>query len=147
MNKLAILTKLDLHHLKSLYKFKWPFHASSADLVEHFINRFDKQPKWEEKVKFWTLNDTWRETGTFAMVNENDQHIFFNTLETYPYETLKRTLELLKMEQEMVFIAFRDIFRPMIHDVIRVQNLEKTFDSATRLMSMEEIPERISRKE
>lgn len=134
MAHLLKIDKPDLHHLKSLYQRDWPLHASSYAIVDHFIDRFDKQPEWEEKVKFWTLNDSWKATGTFAMVNDNDQHIFFNTLEDPPYGSMSRTLELLNMEEEKVFIAFRDIFRPMIHDVIRVQNLEKTFDTGTRLV-------------
>lgn len=128
------IMKSELPHLKNLFKRNWPLHASSYVLVDHFADRFENHPKWEEKVKFYTLNDSWMDTGTFAMVNESDQNIFFNTLEDSPYATLKQTLYSLNMEQEQAFIAFRDIFRPLVHDVIRVQHLEKTFDSGVRLL-------------
>lgn len=68
------------------------------------------------------------------MVNENDQHIMFNTLEPPHHPTLRRTLELLDYQTEKVFISFRDIFRPLVFDVMRVHNLEATFDSGTRLL-------------
>lgn len=32
----------------------------------------------------------------------------------------------------MVFVCFRDEFRPVIFDVIRVKNLETTFDAGTK---------------
>jgi len=68
------------------------------------------------------------------MINENDRHILFDTLELPPYSTLQRTLELLEIEQEWVFVCVRDNFRPLVFDVMRVHNLEVTFDNGARLM-------------
>lgn len=133
MNGLLRISKKFLPHLRDIYKTEWPLHAVSYAAIDHFIRRFEKHAQWEEKVKFWTLNNDWRITGTFAMVNDNDQHILFNTLESYPYPTLRRTLELLDYEQEKVFICFNDIFRPVVLDVMRVNNLESTFDSGSRI--------------
>lgn len=99
-------------------------------LIVHFIDRFEKKPEWEDKVKFWTLSDEWKQGGSFALVNENDRHIMFNT--PWPYTSLQRILELLDYDEEKVFVSFRDIFRPTVFNVIRVQNLQVTFDSSTR---------------
>lgn len=136
MSSLIKISKQNLLILKRIYKIDWPLHVVSYCAIDHFINRFEKQPEWEDKVKVWSLNEDWRENGTFAMVNDNDQNILFNTLEPPPYSTLRRTLELLNYEGQKVFICFRDLFRPLVLDVIRVQNLEATFDSSTRCMFM-----------
>lgn len=132
MNSLVNIPKQQLPILRNLYRSNWPLHAVSYVAIEHFIERFDKKAEWQEKVKFMTISDDWQRSGTFAMVNENDQHILFNTLEAAPYSSLRKTLELLNYDQERVFICFRDIFRPLVFDIVRVQNLEVTFDSSTR---------------
>lgn len=132
MSSLQKITKLQLVELRDLYRAEWPLHVATFSAIVHFMERFEKHPEWEEKVKFWTLNDEWKQSGTFAMVNENDNHILFNTLEPWPYSSLQRTLELLDYDEPKVFISFRDIFRQIVHNVIRVQNLEIRFDSSTR---------------
>lgn len=134
MSSLIRITKESLPELRRIYKVDWPLHVVSYCAIDHFINRFENKPEWEEKVKIWTLNEDWKQTGTFAMVNENDQNILFNTLEPAPYPTLMRTLELLDYTEQKAFICFRDLFRPLVFDVMRVQNLEVTFDSGTRCM-------------
>lgn len=135
MNSLLRITRQQLPKLSHIYKSnEYPLHNVSYICIDHFIDRFTRKPGYEDKVKFWTLNETWMQNGTFAMVNDNDGHILFNTLEPFPYTTMRQTLERLEIEDEKVFICFRDIFRAMVHDVMRVQCLEKTFDSGTRLI-------------
>lgn len=128
MDDLTLIQKEDLVYLKKLYEVDRPLHVVTTVAIGHFIARFAKKPEWTNIVKFWTLNDTWKETGTFAMINSNDGHILFNTLEPHPHESLRKTVELIDYDKPMVFICFRDIFRPVLLDVIRVQNLEITFD-------------------
>lgn len=133
MNSFLVnISKKELPILKNLYEVDWPLHSVSYAAIEHFIDRFDKKPDWEKKVKFLTLNNDWQQSGTFLIVNENDQNIMFNTLEAPPHNSLRRALELLNYDQEMAFVCFRDIFRPLIFDILRVRNLETTFDSSTR---------------
>lgn len=132
MDGLTIIGKEDLVYLKKLYEVDRPLHVVTTIAIGHFIQRFAKKPKWQHIVKFWCLNDNWKETGTFVMINSNDGHILFDTLEPNPHENLRRTLELVNYDKPMVFICFRDIFRPVVLGVIRVQNLEITFDSGTR---------------
>lgn len=136
MNSLQKIAKEDLPQLRDIFKADWPLQVVSYALIEHFIDRFEKKPEWEEKVKFLSLGDSWKKTGTFAVVNENDLNITFNTLEPAPYPILSRTLELLDYNQEMAFVSFRDVFRSVVFDVLRVHNLEATFDSGTRLIYM-----------
>ncbi|KAG4068589.1 hypothetical protein HA402_004930 [Bradysia odoriphaga] len=132
MDSLNIIGTEDLVYLKRLYDVDKPFHVVTTVAIGHFIQRFETKPEWTNIVKFWTLNDEWKKTGTFVMINSNDGHILFDTLEPNPYENLRKTLNLINYDKPMVFICFRDIFRPLVLDVIRVQNLEITFDSGTR---------------
>jgi hypothetical protein len=129
------LSSENLIHLSSIYRSaNWPLHVVSVGAIEHFIRRFKKQPEWHEKVNFFSLNESWKKTGTFVMVNTNDQHVLFDTLEPTPFKTLRKTFEVLNFDDEKVFVSFRDIFRPLVYDVIRVHNLEVTFDNGTRLI-------------
>lgn len=139
MNRLSVILKENLPNLRKLYEVERPLHVATTVALHHFIERFRKKPEWSESVTFWSFNDSWKKTGTFAMINRNDDHIFFNTLEAPPYKSLQRTLEVINYEKPMVFICFRDIFRPMVLDVIRVQNLEITFDNGTKTMYLEHV--------
>lgn len=71
------------------------------------------------------------------MVNENDNHILFDTLEPWPYTTLQEILERLEIVDEKVFISVRENFQPMLNDVLKVQNLEKTFDLGSKLVYLQ----------
>ena len=42
----------------------------------------------------------------------------------------------LDYSQEKVFVGVRDVFRPFLDDLIRVHNLERTFDLGTRCILM-----------
>lgn len=132
MDALTIIRQEDLLDLKNLYEADKPLHVVTTVAIGHFIERFKKKPEWTNIVKFWSLNDSWKETGTFVMINANDDHILFDTLEPAPHKSLHSILDLIDYVKPMVFICFRDIFRPVVLDVIRVQNLEITFDSGTR---------------
>lgn len=137
MNSLLRITKQNLPQLGRIYRHHdWPLHIPSLTAIEHFIDRFEKLPQWEKKVKFVTFNDTWKQNGTFAMVNENSDHILFDTLEPWPFATLQKTLERLDIADNKVFVGFRDIFRPLLDDILRIHNLEKTFDTGTKLLCL-----------
>lgn len=133
MSGLSVILKESLPNLIKLYEANKPLHAITTVAIGHFIERFNKKPEWEKKVTFLSLNN-WKETGTFAMVNTNENLIFFNTFEPWPHESLRRTLNLLNYDKPVVFVCFRDVFRSVVLDVIRVQNLEITFDSGTKNM-------------
>lgn len=135
MCSLLRISKEELPYLRGLYEVERPLHIITVVAISHFIEHFENKPEWDEKIDFWTSSECWKQTGTFAMANKNDQHILFNTLEPWPYQSLHRTLELLNYDHKVVFICFRDIFRPVVLDVIRVRNLQITFDSGTRSLS------------
>jgi len=129
---LSIILKESLPKLKRLYEVEKPLHVVTTVAISHFMERFNKKPEWEKKVTFCSSDDNWEKTGTFAMVNTNDNHIFFNTFEPWPHDSLRKTLELLNYDRPMVFVCFRDKFRQLLFDMIRTQNLDITFDSGSK---------------
>lgn len=132
MDGLSCINEKDLLNLKQLYEIEKPLHVVTTVAVGHFIERFRTKSEWTKIVTFWSLNDNWKRTGTFAMINTNDDHILFNTLEPAPYESLREVLKRLNYRKPMVFISFRDIFRSVVFDVISEKKLEILFDRSTR---------------
>lgn len=71
------------------------------------------------------------------MVNENDNHIMFDTLEPWPYATLQEILQRLEIADEKVFLGVHENLQPMLHDVLRVQSLEKTYEIGSQLVYLQ----------
>lgn len=134
MKGLVRIATKNLEVLKGVCKIDWPLHVVSYSAIDHFINRFRQHPSWEENVKFWTLNDEWRQSGTFVMENAIFGHILFNTFQSWPHQSLRKLLESLNYEHEKVFVCFNDEFRSVVNDIVRVKNLEVTFDSGAKLI-------------
>lgn len=63
-------------------------HSVTTVAIAHFIDRFKKKRMGEICD---ILDNNWKETGTFAMVNANDDHIYFNSLESWPFKSLHTT--------------------------------------------------------
>lgn len=111
-----------LRELKELYKVKWPLHIGTYNLIRNFAERIEKDPKWEEKAEFWSLNGNWRQHGSFVMTFGFLIH--FDTLDTAPYRELKQTLMLLDYKKFMMFNEIREDLAPVVHDVIKERKLE-----------------------
>lgn len=125
MNKLLAIEEALLPDLKKLYDVHKPLHVATSVAIEHYIKRFEKKPEWTKLVKFFSLNDNWKQTGTFVMVNGHDDHILFNTLEPAPYNSLNTILDLVPYDRSML-LRFRNVFSPVVLDIIRRHNLEIT---------------------
>lgn len=132
-----MLTKIlasDLHIYRRLYQLKWPKFLVTCGLLDHFIDRFQKFPEWEEKVQFLKLGGDEINDGTFVFIN--GQHVYFDTLEEAPFDILNSVMNQLDYSEEKVFIGVRDVFRPFLDNLIRVHHLERTFDLGTRCLLM-----------
>lgn len=124
----------DLQIYRRLYQLKWPKFLVTCGLLDHFIDRFKKLPEWEDKVQFLKLDKPEINDGTFVFIN--GQHVYFDTLEEAPFDTLQSVMNQLDYSEEKVFIGVRDVFRPFLDDLIRVHHLERTFDVGTRCLLM-----------
>lgn len=131
MNKLLVIETVLLPELKKLYDIDKPLHVATTTAIEHFIKRFEKKPEWTQLVKFFSLNNNWKQTGTFVMINGHDDQMLFNTLEPAPYNSLHTVLSLVHYDRQML-LRFRDTFEPVVLDVIRRQNLQIKSSSSSK---------------
>lgn len=116
--------------LRDMYKVHWPLHISTFSTIQLFIDRFAKHPEWIARVSFFSFDEDWKTCGVFIMNNEN--RIFFNTLETYPYAKLGKALVRMNFESRVSFINIRDALRPALFIAIRVHHFEVVSDIGTK---------------
>lgn len=51
--------------LQSKFKVDWPEHILAYDTIGNAIRRFEKFPQENGSTKIYTLDNSWRENGTF----------------------------------------------------------------------------------
>lgn len=134
METLITIPESQLPKLKDLYKVDWPLHITTHSTIELFIERFVKHPEWKAKVRFLSFRDDWRTTGSFVMIIEN--RIFFNTLESFPFNSVKKALVLTDFEDKMMFVNIRDALRPVILDIVKIHHLKVVSDIGTTCFKM-----------
>lgn len=130
MEMLIPIPETDLPELKESYKVNWPLHITTTSTIQLFIDRLANYPEWKTKAQFLSYGKDWKSTGTFIMINEN--RIFFNTLESFPFSAALKALINVKFEDEMIFVNIRDSLRSVIFDVVRIQHLEVVSDIGTK---------------
>lgn len=132
-NKMMLnkLSKNLLPIYRDLYKFNWPTYMPSYCVFQHFINRFNKHPEWEEKVKFLTLPDEDISDGTYALTY--GPYIYIDSLESAPFIQLEKLLYNMDIKSDQMFVNFRDDFRPLVLDLLRIKRMEKTFDCGYKI--------------
>jgi hypothetical protein len=123
-----------LPQLRDLYKRNWPLHIATHSTISLFHNRFLDHPQWIDRVEFLSFENAWKSTGTFVMIQDN--RVFFNTLEEFPFEMLRRLLFGIELDDETAFINIRDLLRPIIYDTLRVHYFEVVSDMGTKSFLM-----------
>lgn len=118
---LTNISATSLSELKELYRVDWPLHVGSYNLLKVYAKRFTENPKWEEKVKFWTLNDNWRQHGSFVMTF--GFMINLNSLEPSPFHEIKKILLLLEYKKFTRFYDMREVFTPVVREVMKERGL------------------------
>lgn len=129
---MEILQKIPLEQmgqLRDIYNIGYPLHISTFSTVQMFIERFAQHPDWIDKVSFLSLGDDWRRNGTFVMIYET--RIFCNTLEEYPFKSLRKLLLMIELDNLMTFVNLRDYLRSLVLDVIRIRYFEVVSDIGT----------------
>lgn len=125
------LTIDEIKFLKNLYKVNWPKYVPTFALLEHFIERFEKHNEWQEKVTFSTINEDSLKNGTFLMVY-CDYIMNFNSLEADPYENLEKLINDVDFTEEKKIWAMESHHAEVVEKIVKIQNLEKTFDDSSR---------------
>lgn len=125
----------ELGVIRNLYKSDWPLHVSTFTTIDFFMRKFKGRSKAMENVIFIGPIVDWNIHGTFVM-KQSAKTIFFNTLEPYPHNQLKRVLLSIDLNEETTFINIRDVLRPLLLEVLRICHLETVFDQGSRSFSI-----------
>ncbi len=125
------LTIAEIKFLKNLYKVNWPKYVPTFALLEHFIERLEKYPEWQDKVNFLTINEDSLKCGTFLMIYCN-YIVNFNSLEAEPYTNLEKLLNNLDFSEEKKFWAMELHHVEVVEKIVKLKNLEKTFDDSSK---------------
>jgi hypothetical protein len=120
--------------LRDFYKREWPLHIATYSTISLFYNRFLDHPQWIDRVDFLSFDNDWQTTGAFVMIQDN--RVFFNTLEEFPFKTLRRLLLSIQLDDEVAFINIRDLLRPIIYDTLRIHYFEVVSDIGTKSFLM-----------
>lgn len=84
-----------------------------------------------KKVNFFTINEDSLKCGTFLMIYCN-YIVIFNSLEAEPYTNLGRLLKILDFSEEKKFWAMELHHVEVVEKMVKLQNLEKTFDESSK---------------
>lgn len=134
---MEILEKIPVESLpilKDIYKIDYPLHVVTQSTIQVFIDRIKKTPNWDNQMQFLSFENVWKTNGAFIMVQEN--RVFFNTLEEFPFKTLRRMLLNLELDDKVVFINIRDDLRSVIFDTIRINHFEVVSDIGSKSFLM-----------
>ncbi|KAJ6639532.1 hypothetical protein Bhyg_12278 [Pseudolycoriella hygida] len=125
------LTIQEIVFLRDLYKVDWPKFVPTFVLLSHFIERFDKNHEWQEKVHFLTVNIGSLKNGTFLMIYCN-YIVCLNSLEAAPYENLQILLNQLDFSEEKKFWAIEAHHADVVLKIQKSKNLEIVYDESSK---------------
>lgn len=131
MVQIKKLSASDLLKFKDFYKVNWPLHIATYSTLDIFARRFEKHPEWAERVNFYGVQGEPEHFKTVIMIHSGDK-VFFDTLEAFPYDNVRRALLVVDLGHKFTFINVRDCFRPLLLDVIRVRRLEICHENGSR---------------
>lgn len=122
--------------LRDFYAENLPSSVPSHQLLTHFIQRFEKVPKWQEKVHFLApKNSNLTKDGTFMFVDGEKVH--FDTMEEPPHLETVKMLSNFDFGERKIFFGIRNSHRQIIlDDLMRILNLEKIFDHGVRFVAL-----------
>lgn len=129
------LIKLSMETIPTLMELyrgaSYPRHALTYFSLKHFAIQSEKFPEYKENLELLTLNDNWKKDGLFLM--KNGHTYYFDSLEDQPYSRVKDLLLGIDYSKEVVFRAVRDQFKPVMNDVLWLNNMEITDQTGTTM--------------
>lgn len=123
MVRLKTLVAEELSRLKDLYKVNWPRYIGTYSTLDIFARRFVDHPEWTDRVVFYGVIGEPENFGTVIMIHSENK-VYFDTLEPFPFENLRRALIEVELGLKITFISIRDSLRPLLLDIIRIRKFE-----------------------
>lgn len=123
MVQLKTLVAEELSRLKGLYRVKCPSHIGTYSTLDIFARRFVDHLEWMNRVTFHGVLDEPEHFGTVIMIHTGNK-VYFDTLEPFPFENLRKALIVIELGSKITFISIRDSLRPLLLDIIRIRRFE-----------------------
>lgn len=130
MENLLKLSRKTIPTFMELYKAaSYPRHAVTYSAFKNYMIQSEKFPEFNDNLQLLTLNDNWQNDGLFLM--KNGRTYYFDSLEPQPFDRVKKLLLNIDYSHGVVFRAVRDLFKPMVNEVLWLKNLEITDQTGT----------------
>lgn len=130
MENLLKLSRKTIPTFMELYKSaSYPRHAVTYSAFKNYIIQSEKFPELKDNLQLLTLTEDWQKDGLFLM--KNGRTYYFDSLEPQPFDRVKKLLLNIDYSEGVVFRAVRDLFKPMVNEVLWLQNLEITDQTGT----------------
>lgn len=135
MVKLITLSRKVIPSFMEMYRAaSYPRHALTYFSLKQFDVQSEKYPEYRENLELLTLNDNWKSDGLFLI--KNGSSYYFDSLENQPYNRVKDLLMSIDYSKETVFRAVRDQFKPVMNEILWLNNMEITDQTGTTMYFM-----------
>jgi len=125
MNKLVKLSRSTIPAFVELYNGV-PKHAAITAMLKKLLIQTKEFPEFNDKVELLSLNGDWERDGLFLL--KTNQICYFNSLEAAPYNRVKKALNLIDYNDEVIFPLINDKFKEAVSEVANERNLEAVTD-------------------
>jgi len=130
MENLLKLSRKTIPTFMEIYKAaSYPRHVVTCSAFKNVMIQTEKYPEYRDNIQLYTLNEEWQKDGLFLI--KNGRSYYFDSVEPQPFDRLKKLLLKIDYSEDVVFRAVRDLFKPMINDVLWLKNLEITDQTGT----------------
>uniref|UniRef100_A0A182MZ90 N-acetyltransferase domain-containing protein n=1 Tax=Anopheles dirus TaxID=7168 RepID=A0A182MZ90_9DIPT len=116
-DRLVEIPRCDWGEWRDLYKQDWPRHELAYNTVQNYIDWSKRDTKIKD-LALYSLNGTWRENGTFVIIDRID--LYMHTLDE-SLDTLRRALELV--DWDYYYVAVMCEFETLLFDTFKKLNV------------------------
>ncbi|XP_055685165.1 uncharacterized protein LOC129791163 isoform X2 [Lutzomyia longipalpis] len=131
-DRLVPIARKALPILRDLYKVDWPKHLINYQTINNFVNWYNQTSSIDE-VFIWSLNDTWRDNGTFIIKSHYDIHC--GTLDGNE-ETLVRAFCLINWNRPLLICSFVEYQRPPIVKALKIHKVPIKYDCSYKFFTL-----------
>ncbi|XP_053661853.1 uncharacterized protein LOC128711012 [Anopheles marshallii] len=116
-DRLVEIPRNDWEEWRDLYKRDWPRHEIAFNLVQNYID-WSKRDRKIKDLALYSLNGTWRENGTFVIIDRID--LYMHTLDE-SLDTLRRALELV--DWDYYYVAVMCEYETLLYSTFKKLNV------------------------
>ncbi|KAG5668947.1 hypothetical protein PVAND_016853 [Polypedilum vanderplanki] len=129
----AIYFFMVIDSLIDKYRVDWPKHVAVFNLLDNFIERFEKHPEQREIQKIFSIDGDISDSTIIVIVNNRD--ILIDTLDP-EFKLLKIGIRLINFDAFKKFMGAKIIYREIIMEMIEERNLKLVSEDKTIMVHM-----------